>query len=132
MGYTNYWNRTKVKYDENFVNLVKEVFKQSADRGIILKNGFGEGEPIADMESIWFNGNGETGLEHETFFIRNADTDGFEEGFDFCKTAEKPYDWTVKEVLKLAEKYGIVREVSDDGEPEVLNDEEYIKKYGEG
>lgn len=130
MGYTNYWHRTNKEFDGDFVELVKDVFKRSAERGIILKDGWGENEPIADSLEICFNGNAETGLEHETFFLPNTDNEHFKSGFDFCKTAEKPYDWTVKEVLRLAEKYGYVTDVSDDGEPEILNDEEYIAKYG--
>ena len=56
-----------------------------------LKGGLGEGEPIFNETEIWFNGDEKKGLDHETFGI----TWKGEGGFDFCKTARKPYDLAV-------------------------------------
>lgn len=126
MGYTNYWKRTDKEYDESFVDLVKDVFSSCKQKGITLRDGFGEGEPVADLTDIWFNGDGSKGLDHETFLIPNTSSENFESGFNFCKTAAKPYDYAVKEVLRLAEKYGYVTDVSDDGEVDVISDAEYL------
>ena len=43
----------------------------------------------------------------------------------------KPYDYVVKEVLKVAEEMGIVTDVSDDGENDVTTDKEYEAYYEE-
>ena len=59
---------------------------------IILRDGFGDGEPTINNELISFNGDGENGLAHETF-LYNFDAKPFK--FEFCKTARKPYDQAV-------------------------------------
>lgn len=65
---------------------------------------------------IRFNGIGEEG--HETFYISS----GFEDGFNFCKTARKAYDTAVCECL-LIFKHFLNADVSSDGfsncQPEV-------------
>jgi len=60
----------------------------------------GEGLQLADeaysTEVICFNGKGEDA--HETFCFAATDT-----GFQFCKTARKPYDYLVTASLILAQ-----------------------------
>ena len=111
MGYTRYWERTEKPITEDFVEEVKEIIKDCAKKGIAIRGWSGEGSPELTLEKIAFNGNGkaERDLSHETFSINNKHT-----GFDFCKTARKPYDYAVRRVLKLAKDYGLVTKVSSD------------------
>jgi hypothetical protein len=65
-----------------------------------------------NSQEINFNGIGE--LEHETFTFYKDDTK--DDGFTFCKTAEKPYDHQVKLALIYMKKVlGNGIEISDDG-----------------
>jgi hypothetical protein len=124
MGYTRYWSRTNKKVDTDLVEAVNEILDDCKAKGIIIKNGIGVREPIVEVGRIVFNGNDETELSHETFYITNNDVDS---EFEFCKTARKPYDYAVREVLKVAEELGYVYNVSDDGENEaIISDEEWL------
>lgn len=67
----------------------------------------GEGEVEITPFRVAFNGSGD--LSHESFIL-TADVCGFE----FCKTARKPYDLAVKTALLLARFYGVVSRVSCD------------------
>lgn len=122
MGYTRYWKRTDKEITEDFVAEVNEILEECKAHGIIIRGGFGEGEPEVSTERIWLNGNGETNLDHETFYLENEKSD-----FEFCKTARKPYDFAVREILNVAEKYGLVTNVRCDGaNNEIISDEEYL------
>lgn len=55
-----------------------------------LCGGLGNGEPEITDTLVCFNGDRKTGNDHETFYI--SLTKG---GFNFCKTARKPYDTAV-------------------------------------
>lgn len=130
MGYTRYWKRTDKAYGEDFIKEVNAVIGNCLTRGITIKNGHGIDFPQADMNMIWLNGNEENDLGHETFFIPNTTSEYFKEGFEFCKTARKPYDYAVRQILKIAEEYGLVTNVSSDGEnEEIISDDDYIKRY---
>ena len=125
MGYTRYWKRTDKAITEDFVKKVNEIIGNSISRGIVICGWDGTGTPEVSTEAISFNGNGDRGLDHETLWI------GYETGFNFCKTACKPYDYTVREVLRAAEKEGLIYDLSDDGEnEEIISDDDYIKRYG--
>ena len=122
MGYTNYWDRTEKPITEEFVEAVKKIIEDSKAKGIMIRDYIGEDDPVVTMDEISFNGDASIGADHETCYFDNKGT-----GFNFCKTAEKPYDYTVKEVLKVAEQMGIVTNVSDDGETEMCTDAEFVK-----
>lgn len=79
---------------------------------IVIRGGLGEGDPIIDMNRIWLNGDGSRGLDHETYSLISGEAPEF----DFCKTAQKPYDLVVNALLRIAKEYGCVENVSDDGE----------------
>lgn len=129
MGYTRYWERTDKPYDEEFIDEVKRIIAKCTQNKITICDGHGEGSPIVTMEKIAINGDGSRGLEHETFFIANPTYEHFETGFDFCKTALKPYDYAVREILKIAEEKGIVTNVSDDGEnTRIISDYDFCKE----
>lgn len=118
MGYTRYWKRTDKKITPEFISEVKEILNDCKELGITIRNALGEDEPIVNENEIAFNGDAEQNLDHETFVITNTPTD-----FDFCKTARKPYDYAVRETLKVAEEMGLVTDVSSDGEnEEIIND----------
>ena len=122
MGYTRYWDRTKKKIDEDFVEYVNEVLDDCKEKGIIIRDGYGEGDPIVTLNVISINGNAETDLDHETLYFDNKET-----GFNFCKTARKPYDYAVRKILRYAEEVGLIKNLSDDGEnEEVISDFEYL------
>lgn len=122
MGYTRYWSRTDKPITEEFVKSAKKIIKDSEDKGIHICGACGQGEPVISSELVSFNGNGALGLDHETCFFDNQ-----ERGFNFCKTARKPYDYTVREVLKVAEAEGLIADVSSDGENnEIISDEQAV------
>lgn len=122
MGFTRYWNRTEKKINKDFVVKVCEVIADCDKKGIAIRNGWGEGNPIITLDCISLNGNSEHQLHHESFVINE------EVGFNFCKTARKPYDYAVREILKYAEENGFVTDVEEDDENnEIISDAEYLK-----
>lgn len=126
MGYTRYWDRTNQPITEDFCEAVRKIIEDSKAKGIFIGNGWGEGESIITPDEIAFNGDASKDLDHETCYFSNED----EEGFNFCKTARKPYDYTVREVLKVAEQMGIITNLSSDGEnEEIISDDDYLNKY---
>lgn len=123
MGYTRYWERTEKPITDDFLEEVEEIIIDSAKKGIAIRGWDGSGKPILNLTRIALNGNGKADkdLSHESFVIDD------EIGFQFCKTARKPYDYTVRKILKLAKDYGLVTKVSSDGaNNKVYSDEEYI------
>lgn len=95
MGYSHYWNFTgKVAPkdlrdgEERFAEAAR-IINVCADKvkgtGVEIAGGDGNGNPVINERKICFNGKGKE--SHETFCIA-LDRDGW----DFCKTAHKPYD----------------------------------------
>ena len=118
MGYTNYWKQNKVEeLPEDFINKVNRIFEASR---VPLANGMGKKGtlPECNKNMVWFNGVDEESCE--TFYIGSE-----EQGFNFCKTNGQPYDVIVKSVLLLAQDFGIVYDVSWDGDE---SDAEEAKK----
>lgn len=121
MGYTRYWKRTEKPITKRFTEEVNDLLKDCKVKGITIRNGIGEDEPIVDMDKVVFNGDRDKNLDYETFYITNDPNDI---GFCFCKTAREPYDYAVRKALKVAEEEGLVIDVSDDGEnEEIINDD---------
>lgn len=100
MGYTHYWNQrrhfTKPEWATITTDIAAILKYAQHDGGIALANGAGDPKTSPNINSafIMFNGLGDD--SHETFYIerriRKPDYVGRERGFDFCKTARKPYD----------------------------------------
>ena len=118
MGYTHYWKFKKSPAEiadgkEKFANAValfKEGLKKLQD--IPLGNGFGEGEPIITDTEVCLNG--KVPEEHEGCVMLLES-----KGFDFCKTARKPYDPVVCLLLLcMADAFGDDFEYSSDGDIE--------------
>ena len=97
MGFTRYWTVKKElpqdKFD-TFISNAKKVVEHHQKNGIELGDYGGEGEPIFENGTLALNGVGENG--HESFVIERK------ENWSFCKTALKPYDTVVYELLYLA------------------------------
>jgi hypothetical protein len=107
MGYTHYWTQTRdftrdewVQVREDFEALLKDV---QHVQGIPLANGegaLGTSPEISDKR-IFFNGAGDDA--HETFCLYRVqppkEARYERRGWDFCKTARKPYDLAVTAAL---------------------------------
>lgn len=79
-----------------------------------IKGGDGTGRPIISNSEIRFNGDASKGEDHETFVLEKNGS-----GFQFCKTARKPYDRYVKAVLLVAKAVAPAAvEISSDGDGE--------------
>lgn len=108
MGYTHYWTQTRdftrdewLQIREDFEALLKDV---EHVQGIPLANGIGEPgtSPEFTDDKIWFNGVGDN--SHETFALNRKRPPkdpqlSAPRGWDFCKTARKPYDLAVTAAL---------------------------------
>lgn len=105
MGYTHYWTIKEPISADAFAKLqegIKAITKTANEAGISISNESTDG-------TIGFNGAGRDA--HETFVIQLGDT-----GFNFCKTAAKPYDAVVTASLIHAKKiFGDAIEISSDG-----------------
>ena len=112
MGYTHYWKFTQNPKDikngekkfKKAVELLKKcIAKVPAELDVpyygkvpfVLAGGNGTGEPVFTDEKVCFNGldDGENDYSHETCYFALDNPDGYD--FEFCKTAEKPYDTAV-------------------------------------
>ena len=106
MGYTHYWNFIEEPSREKFVEFaegVKQLVATAQEAGIEIAD-----EEYGD-DKIVFNGVGAN--SHETFYVS---ADGVD--FNFCKTAQKPYDTAVTASLILAKKiFGDNIKISSDG-----------------
>lgn len=124
MGYTHYWEKTNGEITNEQWNAFKEFVSNlickteegsiensagGTNGGVVICNGDGTGEPTLSDEIICFNGQDED--SHESFYIQRSGGSGF----NFCKTARKPYDPVVVACLIEAEKLGIVDSWSSDG-----------------
>lgn len=109
MGYTHYWNTKRSFTPSEWQNITHRVNKYLSGVSHLVAGPDGSGSPMVDLESIDFNGVGED--SHESFNLtrvrrgyaswmdkRRYDLEG---EFNFCKTARKPYDKAVVEVLKI-------------------------------
>lgn len=113
MGFTRYWTAKKVdEFSDEFLQKVKNVIKKAEPMGVFVKDGLGgEGDPIIEKDYISLNGDRLSNEDYESFILSPQKND-----WDFCKTGRQPYDIVVEAILKLAEKYGYVTDVSSDGE----------------
>lgn len=116
MGYTHYFTQKQQPSNEQWQVLKEKVIavydtmqkQKKRTRSFIVCNGVGEVQIhqaqdlfIEQGQSICFNGEAKLGLDHETFYL----TSKRNKNFEFCKTAQKPYDFLVVAVLILADYY---------------------------
>lgn len=116
MGYTQYFTITDKATPEMYKAFSDEAHEilRSAEiyKGIQLADGMGEELSAwqADDERVMFNGFGDDA--HETFLVTPNSL-----GFNFCKTARKPYDAVVVACLiSLGRIYGDAVEIGSDGD----------------
>lgn len=117
MGYTHYWRHGKID-NQTFVNIsnaaskVCDIAKKKMGIRTAYECDMSSKPPLFNSECIRLNGINDGG--HETFMLNIND-----DGFNFCKTAQKPYDVVVTAILCLAEYYSCdTFGVTSDGEPE--------------
>lgn len=112
MGYTHYWYKAnKLKNPAQWALLASDCRRLVRGLGIPLADGSGQegSSPTIEQGKISFNGVGPQ--RHETFYLsREIMSD-----FNFCKTAQKPYDMAVMCCLVAAKERFPVLEVHSDG-----------------
>jgi hypothetical protein len=105
MGYTHYWTIKEPINADAFAKIqegIKAIIETANEAGISISDESTDG-------TIAFNGAGRDA--HETFVIQVGGT-----GFNFCKTAQKPYDAVVTASLILLKKeLGLDALISSDG-----------------
>jgi hypothetical protein len=110
MGYTHYFTKAGTSIDDS---LRFEMFARGARTIIDYAKKYDHikiGELEISDEVVTFNGVGED--SHETFYWA---IDG--SGFNFCKTAYKPYDAVVTACLiHLKDVYGDLVDIGSDGQ----------------
>ena len=109
MGYTHYWKQNGSFTDEAWKTL-KTVFEHvQTTTGIPVQEEYDDASPpVLDSVEIFFNGVGDDG--HETFSLGRHD-----DGRNFCKTAQKPYDVYVVALLHAASQVNEGFSWSSDG-----------------
>ncbi len=101
MGYTHYWETKKRptnKQWDKIQNAIALLLNSASVKGLVQYESDKETPPLVNAEVVRFNGIAEKG--HETFYLDRDPT-----GFEFCKTADKPYDIAVTAVLVIVEGY---------------------------
>lgn len=115
MGYTHYWRQRADIPAEKWAAIcadVRALIERLPD-GVSVAAEFDSNEPaLVTDDEIRFNGIGDNG--HETFVLSRVKPNG---GFEFCKTAQKPYDVLVCAVLIVAASHKAPMRISSDGEP---------------
>lgn len=132
MGYTHYWtfkkqlgqtSKTELRYQkaikkcnlviQSYNNDLKKIDSKHPDR----LSGFSAHVKKGSYGGLFINGTED--LSHEDFTIREhfSQNFGFQKGFNFCKTAQKPYDIAVVACLIILQHYlKDAIEVSSDGD----------------
>ena len=123
MGYTHHWYREKELPQALWDKFISDVnYFVTGSNDTLVRDRDSDLPPVVDEHEVRFNGIGKQG--HETFLISRVVQGGLmRDGkyFSFCKTAHKPYDRYVVEVLSLAELcFGDRIEISSDGDWESI------------
>ena len=131
MGYTHYYNGNDQEGYEAALPTIRKILKKYDN---ILRFEYNEEtkKPTANKKMIRFNGIGDDG--HETFVFETG------KDFDFCKTARKPYDLPVCEVLLVLKHFMNDLYLNSDGFGGYLSEKkidgcwaeavENVKEYG--
>jgi len=112
MGYTHYWRPTRDLTEDEWDNIrqvAKTILKDN--HGIILDNEPTDSQNLSiTYDSVLCNGIGDDG--HETFYL----TRKMRNDFEFCKTAQKPYDKYIVAMLIAVTQITDSITVSSDGD----------------
>lgn len=135
MGYTHYWRIKGPTSKEKWAKVTEAAMAVIENAKVPIQREYDDtAPPVVNSDEIRFNGVDNDG--HETFFISRSDT-----GFNFTKTARKPYDEVVVAMLKAIKKVlGSAITLSSDGGDEVFADVEIdpakvanaMREYGGG
>lgn len=93
MGYSHYYENFS-KLPDEAVDAIKGVFTENAE--IVQREYDDPTTPLVTNDTVRFNGVGDDG--YETFLLEGS-------GWNFCKTANKPYDKVVVAVLCICDNY---------------------------
>ena len=114
MGYTHYWRPTRDLTEDEWDNIrqvAKTILKDN--HGVILDNEPTDSQNLSiTYDSVLCNGIGDDG--HETFYL----TRKMRNDFEFCKTAQKPYDKYIVAMLIAVTQITDSITVSSDGDQE--------------
>jgi len=120
MGYTHYWrfNNIGIKasdLEERYQRAVKDcqkIVRYAHINGLVKLSGYTAHCKVGKYGGVVLNGTGDNA--HENFYLREHFKQN--EDFNFCKTAQKPYDIVVVACLAvLKHRLGDNIEVSTDG-----------------
>ena len=114
MGYTHYYKRQRELTDEETNDIMRDVRAVLTKNTVPLGGWDGTGEVELNDDTVRLNGVGEEG--HETYRFPG------DLGFDFCKTARKPYDVVVTAILICIADQTDAIDVSSDGWAEEWQD----------
>jgi hypothetical protein len=131
MGFTHYWtfkkaprgqaSQIEAAYQKAMQDCQRVIKRYYSEHGGL--SGYSAHTTLGQYGGLNVNGKGDDG--HETFAVRehfsqNLENDG---GFNFCKTARKPYDLVVIACLTiLKHRLGECIEVSSDGDAQDWQD----------
>jgi len=131
MGYTHYFHGGDQRGFEAALPTIRKILKKYGNI-ICFECDKTNKKPVVNKKMIRFNGIGEEG--HETFVFETG------KEFEFCKTARKPYDLPVCEVLLVLKAYMTDLDLSSDGFSGYLSEKkidgcwaeavENVKEYG--
>lgn len=133
MGYTHYWTQTRDFTREEWVDAhehITAILKEAQRQGIALANMSGDAgtspkflglheNSKRGLHIAYFGFNGVDDDAHESFkinFKRMKEWSGERLGWDFCKTARKPYDVVVQACLSYLSTVVENFTVSSDGD----------------
>jgi hypothetical protein len=121
MGYTHYWERPAVIAPETFGRFaedVRRIVTAVASEGVPMGDSMGnaDSEPEIGDKLVAFNGVRNDG--HESFYVPAVD----DTSFNFCKTAQKPYDAAVVASLVALKHHVPATKLSSDGDMEDWGD----------
>jgi hypothetical protein len=108
MGYTNYWHQEKDFTTDEWDKIFTEYrYLLEIMPSIIIDERKNKIKIYGVLNEIIFNGNPKDSGDHETFILnryarKKPDYEGQDITFNFCKTAEKPYDVAVWHLLYFA------------------------------
>jgi hypothetical protein len=96
MGYTHYWSHGDID-PQKWAVLMADTRRVILATVVPLAGGDGTGAFTLNSEELTLNGDAATDDDYETFQLTPRAT-----GFDFCKTARRPYDAVVGAILLRA------------------------------
>lgn len=118
MGYTHYFTQSKHASEEQWAAITQEftavaLAAHQAGQPLPIQREDDDASPmLVDDSTIIFNGIGDDA--HETMVLEREGN-----GFQFCKTARKPYDRAVIALLLIANKHAPgVWQIGSDGDVE--------------